>query len=167
LIADALALLASIATAWGEHREALLLFGAASGLHEQAGTAMIFPLDVGRVRRDLATLRQALGDRDVAAIEEEGRTLPWSDVIAVAAALSPPDGSPDGARVEAPARLTPRERDVLHLLAEARTDREIADALFLSPRTVNWHVRGILAKLGAASRREAVAQARAEGLISP
>jgi DNA-binding CsgD family transcriptional regulator len=167
LIADALALIASIATAWGQHHEALLLFGAASGLHEQAGTAMIFPLDAGRVSRDLAALGEALGEREAAAIEEEGRMLPWSDVIAIAAALTPPGGSPEAARAETPDRLTPRERDVLQLLAETRTDREIADALFLSPRTVNWHVRGILAKLGAASRRDAVAQARAEGLVSP
>jgi DNA-binding CsgD family transcriptional regulator len=68
---------------------------------------------------------------------------------------------------ESPPRLTRRERDVLRLLAESRTDREIAEALFLSPRTVNWHVRGVLAKLGAVSRHEAVARAQAEGLISP
>jgi excisionase family DNA binding protein len=166
LVADALALIASIATAWGQHRKALLLFGAASDLHERAGTAMIFPLDAGRVSRDLAALREALGEREAAALLAEGRTLPWSHVIAIAAALVPDSGR-KAARAETPDRLTRRERDVLQLLAEARTDREIADALFLSPRTVNWHMRSILAKLDASSRRAAVAQARAEGLISP
>jgi DNA-binding CsgD family transcriptional regulator len=41
----------------------------------------------------------------------------------------------------------------------------IADALFLSRRTVNWHVRSILARLGCATRGEAVARARNSGLI--
>ena len=52
--------------------------------------------------------------------------------------------------------LTPREREVLELLAEFRTDQEIADALVLSVRTVESHVAHILQKLGARNRREAV-----------
>jgi DNA-binding CsgD family transcriptional regulator len=46
---------------------------------------------------------------------------------------------------------------VLRLLAAGRTDREIADALFVSRRTVNSHVANILGKLGVRSRREAAA----------
>jgi DNA-binding CsgD family transcriptional regulator len=61
--------------------------------------------------------------------------------------------------------LTRRERDVLRLMAEHKSDREIAEALFLSLRTVNWHVRSILGKLAATSRRDAVSTARAEGLV--
>lgn len=51
--------------------------------------------------------------------------------------------------------LTAREAEVLGLVARHRTDKEIAEALFLSPRTVSTHVTAILAKLGVASRREA------------
>ncbi len=61
--------------------------------------------------------------------------------------------------------LTPRERDVLRLLATRWTDREIADALFLSRPTVSSHVASILAKLGVHSRREAVARARELALL--
>ena len=57
------------------------------------------------------------------------------------------------------------ERDVLRQLAEHKTDREIADALYLSLRTVNWHVGSVLSKLGVATRRDAVVKARAEGLV--
>ena len=64
-----------------------------------------------------------------------------------------------------PGDFTPRERDVLRLLVARRTDREIAAALFLSPRTVQWHVASILGKLGAASRREAAAMAVARDLV--
>jgi DNA-binding CsgD family transcriptional regulator len=62
--------------------------------------------------------------------------------------------------------LTAREHDVLRLIAQARTDREIAAALFLSPRTVNAHVASILGKLGVPTRRAAVARARELDLLS-
>jgi DNA-binding NarL/FixJ family response regulator len=62
--------------------------------------------------------------------------------------------------------LTARERDVLCLLAEGRTDHEIAAVLFLSRRTINGHVAHILSKLDVHSRREAVTMARAHGMLS-
>jgi DNA-binding CsgD family transcriptional regulator len=55
--------------------------------------------------------------------------------------------------------LTARERDVLALLAEGRTDRQIAEALFISPRTVAMHVSSILTKLGVPNRGGAAALA--------
>jgi DNA-binding CsgD family transcriptional regulator len=54
---------------------------------------------------------------------------------------------------------------VLRLVAQARTDREIAATLFLSPRTVNAHVASILGKLDVANRRAAVARARELDLL--
>jgi DNA-binding NarL/FixJ family response regulator len=54
---------------------------------------------------------------------------------------------------------------VLRLLAEGRTDREIADALSVSPRTVAKHVAAILAKLDAPSRAAAAAHAVRHGLV--
>jgi DNA-binding CsgD family transcriptional regulator len=59
-----------------------------------------------------------------------------------------------GSRVP-PARLTDRERDVLALLCRRYTDAEIAELLFISPRTASTHVSSILRKLGASNRREA------------
>ncbi|WP_367129857.1 AAA family ATPase [Saccharothrix sp. HUAS TT1] len=50
--------------------------------------------------------------------------------------------------------LSPREQDVARLLAGGRTNREIADVLFLSPRTVEQHVARVLRKLGVASRAD-------------
>lgn len=57
--------------------------------------------------------------------------------------------------------LTGREAEVLRCLAEGRTDREIAQALTISPRTVETHVGAILHKLGARSRAEAARHHRA------
>ncbi|WP_415951661.1 helix-turn-helix transcriptional regulator [Streptomyces sp. KLOTTS4A1] len=55
--------------------------------------------------------------------------------------------------------LTSRERDVLGLVAEGQTNRQIAEALFISPKTASVHVSNILGKLGVASRGEAAAMA--------
>jgi DNA-binding NarL/FixJ family response regulator len=65
------------------------------------------------------------------------------------------------------ARLTPRELEVLHLLVEGRSNRQIAEQLFISGKTVSVHVTNILAKLGVHSRLEAAARARELGLDRP
>ncbi|MEU0005497.1 AAA family ATPase [Streptomyces sp. NPDC006314] len=63
--------------------------------------------------------------------------------------------------------LTAREQDVLRLLARGRSNRQIGEELFISGKTASVHVSNILAKLGAASRTEAVAIAYRQGLIAP
>lgn len=69
------------------------------------------------------------------------------------------------ARTLEPAGLTRREKEVLGLVATGRTNRQIADELFLSTRTVDMHVRNLLAKLGCASRVAAVRRATELGLV--
>jgi DNA-binding CsgD family transcriptional regulator len=61
--------------------------------------------------------------------------------------------------------LSPREQEVLNILAQGRTDRDIAGRLFISERTVHVHVRRILAKLGVSSRTEAAGVAIRQGLV--
>ncbi|MGZ0235660.1 helix-turn-helix domain-containing protein, partial [Streptomyces sp. CPS1] len=61
--------------------------------------------------------------------------------------------------------LTTREREVLRLVAAGRTNRQIAEELFISPKTVSVHVSNILAKLGVSSRGEAAALAHRLGLF--
>jgi DNA-binding NarL/FixJ family response regulator len=61
--------------------------------------------------------------------------------------------------------LTRREQEVLILLAQGLADKEIAEALFISPRTVGGHVTNLLAKLGVDSRTAAAAMAIREELI--
>ncbi len=62
---------------------------------------------------------------------------------------------------------TPREREVLGLLAAGATDEQIAQMLELSPATVQTHVRNAKAKLGARTRAQAVAMALQHGMINP
>lgn len=66
-----------------------------------------------------------------------------------------------------PLDLTPRELTVLELVAGGRTNRQIAQELYLSPRTVDVHVRHILAKLHATNRVEAAGIAHRHGIGSP
>jgi DNA-binding NarL/FixJ family response regulator len=60
--------------------------------------------------------------------------------------------------------LTPRELEVLRLLVDGRSDREIAEALYISPRTVMTHVMNILNKLGVNSRTAAASHAIRHGI---
>ena len=62
-------------------------------------------------------------------------------------------------------RLTPRQRDVLDLLAKGTTTDQIATELHIARETVRNHIRAVLASLGAHSRVEAIAAARAAGLL--
>lgn len=62
--------------------------------------------------------------------------------------------------------LTPRERDVLDLVAEGQSNRRVAERLGISDQTVKFHVASICGKLGALNRTEAVRIAIARGLIA-
>ncbi|MDE3257720.1 MAG: response regulator transcription factor [Gemmatimonadota bacterium] len=64
-----------------------------------------------------------------------------------------------------PDALTTRQKEVLNLIATGLLNKEIADRLYISERTVKFHVSEILAKLGAGNRTEAVAIATEKGLI--
>ena len=65
------------------------------------------------------------------------------------------------------AGLSPRQLEILELLAEGRTQKQIAAALVISPKTVGTHIQSLLARLGVHSRAQAVAEAYRLGLVSP
>ena len=65
------------------------------------------------------------------------------------------------------ASLTPRELQVIRMVMEGRTDREMGEILGLSERTVRYHLTGVFNKLGVGSRPEAVARGIEQGLIDP
>jgi DNA-binding NarL/FixJ family response regulator len=90
-----------------------------------------------------------------------GHVLLEPEVMAALFASQPVEG-PDSAHDDA--GLTPRERDVLRLVAQGRSNREIAHALTLSEKTVKTHVSNVLLKLGAADRTQAALYAVRHGL---
>jgi DNA-binding CsgD family transcriptional regulator len=89
---------------------------------------------------------------------EAAPTLARAAALAARLCATPPGES-------YPAGLTEREVEVLRLLGRRQTDKEIAEALFLGPRTVQSHVAHILNKLGVANRREAASRADHLGLL--
>ena len=78
----------------------------------------------------------------------------------------PAAAGPAGANEALVEPLTARELEVLRRLAAGQTNRQIAEALVITERTVKFHVSAILAKLRAANRTEAVAIANASGLLA-
>jgi DNA-binding NarL/FixJ family response regulator len=165
LIAACLEGLARVSSMQGAAYRAARLAGAASALRAAIG-APLPPFARADLDRAMAQARTALGAPAWLAAWDEGRALPLSDVITEARSISVvplPDraGHPPTPTV----RLTDRERDVLRLLAAGFTDREIADALFLSPRTVHRHLARLYEQLGVHTRTAAVAAAQSAGLV--
>jgi DNA-binding CsgD family transcriptional regulator len=142
------------------------LFGAAHGLAADAGVTFHLP-ERTAYERAQATIRATVGEVRSMAAWQEGRALPAAQAVAEArelvATLSAEEA--DTAQAIEPFGLTTRERDVLRLLATGRTDREIAAALFVSPRTIQTHVAHIRKKLGVSSRTEAAALAIRHDLV--
>jgi DNA-binding CsgD family transcriptional regulator len=81
-------------------------------------------------------------------------------------ATAPADDAPAALDPAKAAGLTAREREVLALVAEGRSNRQIAEALFISRSTVKYHVASLLNKLDADTRAQLVAHAADRGLLS-
>jgi ATP/maltotriose-dependent transcriptional regulator MalT len=107
----------------------------------------------GATLAEAAATARALGAKP---LEEETASLARRARITLDAA-APADGDELG--------LTEREREVLGLVAEGRSNGQIAETLFISRKTASVHVSNILAKLGVASRGEAAAFAHRRGLL--
>jgi DNA-binding NarL/FixJ family response regulator len=80
--------------------------------------------------------------------------------------LRPEAAAPTGRRRGGlPAGLTTREIDILQLVARGQSDRQISEQLYLSPRTVNAHIRHMLAKTLLSNRTELSVWAVEQGLV--
>ena len=160
-VAGALGGLAGV-VALGQPERAVRLLGAAEALRSSVGVR--YGPHYVRGAQVLAEVRSRLAAAAFTAAWDEGRA--WSPERAVAearAVIADALAGTAAPRVSqaagAPAGLTPRELEVLRLLARRLTDKEIAEALSISPRTVAWHVTGVLTKLGVDGRRQAAAEA--------
>jgi DNA-binding CsgD family transcriptional regulator len=162
--------LAGVALDEGRTERAARLLGAAAALADATGMVILEPGDRQQVERDVAAARERLGQGGFAAAWEAGRGLPLAAAIAEARADDAPAPTPVPApttRSQATAHgLTARELDVLRLLVDGKTDREIAAALFIGLRTAQGHVANILAKLGVGSRTAAATAALAGGIVT-
>lgn len=161
-IAGTLAGIAGVAAQGGGDDTAARLLGAAWGVASRMGVHFLaHHVYAERVReRVRARLAPAIFD----AAYQAGRNLTTEAAVRFAQAwLESPAAAPP-AREGSP-RISPREADVLRLLVLGNSDREIAAALRISPRTVQTHVASLFAKFGVNSRVELTANAVRRGLV--
>ena len=167
-VTRALTDIADMAAMTGHPRHAARLLGAAEALNEPLAVSIEFADSSGWRRAHVEALKQ-LGPDTYQQLWESGRQMTWDEAIVEALALPPaareqPADAPHLiAGLASP--LSPREAEVLQLLVDGRTDREVAEALFISPRTAQGHVASIFNKLGVNSRTAAVATALQSGLL--
>ena len=167
-LASALGGLAAVALDAGQASEAAQLLGAAAALRERSGGA-VWPDERARLAHSVTAARTALGDEVYLREAAAGRALSLPEVVARAIAMAaafPSASSPAQAPPPDDAfGLSPREQEVLHMLALGKSNPEIAEMLFIGRGTVRTHVSNILAKLGASTRTEAAMLARDRGLL--
>lgn len=146
----------------GRATMAVQLVGAADALAEEIGLVLP-PIFRGEVEHGLELPRATLGEEAFAEARAAGRALTLGQVLNLALAADAPIADPVTAIT--PSSLTHREREVLILLVDGLSDREIAETLGLSYRTVTSYVRNILDKFNVTSRTAAATHAVRRGLV--
>lgn len=148
------------------HQTAVRVFAAAANLRAPVNS-IIDEVDQPAYQHNLATLAASLGEDAFAAAWEEGEVMPLAAAIACALA-EPPEIAALPAQSDtmdsAPGGLTVREREVAVLIAQGKSNREIAQAMTVGLKTVETYVTRILSKLGCDSRVQVATWALAHGL---
>ncbi len=166
-VATWVAAVAALAGACNDPEQAVRLFGAAAAVCEELGVTFGLPYRA-RFSRAEAEARARIEDGLCAEAQAVGRAMSIHQAVAEAcgalAAIEhlPPLHRGSGTDLG----LTRREHEVLRLIVTGSTDREIATALSISPRTVGVHVSHLLSKLGVETRRAARARAIRDNLLS-
>jgi predicted ATPase/DNA-binding CsgD family transcriptional regulator/transcriptional regulator with XRE-family HTH domain len=170
-----------------DHAARARLLGAADALAQATGSTFAWEWMPGG--QDVMGLRERLArgeeGEELTAAYREGRALPVAQVAALALrlledlartlpqpeaapAIAQPQGQPPQpppAQRTEPSLLSAREAEVLRLVAQGHSSKEIGRRLFLSPSTVNHHIQAIFNKLGVDTRAQAVAVAGQQGLL--
>lgn len=154
--------IAATALKRGHVEEAIRLMGATVPLRGALAPAPTVA-ERQEMDRTVSLARRTLTDSAFLTAWAAGQALTLEQATDEALALT--EETAVRTRPPSPFNLTRREQEVLALLAEHLTDAEIAQRLYLSPRTASNHVANILGKLGVSSRREAAAFATRHGLV--
>jgi DNA-binding CsgD family transcriptional regulator/tetratricopeptide (TPR) repeat protein len=160
VVGDVIEAVGILATTMGAVEHGARLLGAAEALRERIGLRFRVQETEVALARAIAAGRANLGEQRFATMWSAGRSFTPGQVVK--AALDPfmTPSSTGGVS------LTRRETEILRLLAAGMTDPAIAQALFISVRTVENHVARIFAKLGVRTRTAAATTAIATGLIA-
>jgi non-specific serine/threonine protein kinase len=160
-IADALVGWSGVAAASRQTAVAARLLGAAIAIREAIGANRF--LHDAHYRRVRETVAAAMTSAAYEAAIHQGRMLQREEAVSLALAVRPE--APEIITNRPDVSLTHRELEVLQLVSEGKSNRQIAEALYLSHRTVGVHITNMLSKIGVPSRTAAVAFARSRNLL--
>jgi len=151
--------LAMVVSMQGKHVWAAQIWGAAEVLRETIGQPQA-PVERIMYENAIKDVHRHLGERTFAAAYERGRLMSPDQVLQEQVSITslPPTPSTPVARkmpVSNPAGLTPREVEVLRLVAQGMTNEQVANQLVISSRTVDTHLTSIYGKIGVSSRSAA------------
>jgi len=161
--------LAAVVAAQGEPIRAVWFMSAAQALRETIGTPLPSLLQATH-DFTITSVRTQLGEQAFDAAWAEGQTLTAEQVLVSLEpmpkpALTTPSSASVASLPPPHAGLTPREIEVLILLAQGLTSAHIAEQLVIGVVTVNFHVRSIYSKLGVSSRNAATRYALEHHLV--
>ena len=148
------------------------LWGAAKAVRDAMG-APLPPIERADYERSMATACTRLGEKAFTAAWAEGRTMTPEQALtaqgtatkSIPATIGQPSTLPAKTAPTYPAGLTAREVEILRLVAQGKTDAQVADQLVISPRTVNWHLTSIYGKISVSSRAAATHYAMEQHLV--
>ena len=144
---DILECLAEVAGGAGKHREATRLFGAAEAIREHTGLVRFKTYDADH-NASVGALRNSMDDNEFEEAWSEGSALSIDEAVSCARR-----GRGERKRPTIGwASLTPAELNVVRLVGEGLPNKDIAERLFISPRTVQAHLGHVYSKLGVNSR---------------
>jgi ATP/maltotriose-dependent transcriptional regulator MalT len=159
-MASVLEALAEVACSQGHLERAARLFGAAEALREAIG-APVPPCERPERDRCVAAANAGMSEEAFSAARALGRAAKLQETVSYAREVPRERPKPTAA----PGVLSARELEVLRLVAEGLTNPQVAERLYLSPRTVGQHLRSVYRKLEVPSRAAAVRRADELGLI--
>ena len=152
-IAFTLELLGWLAARAGSHQRAAWLLGGADPLWERAGGRLAATASFERLHAEaVGGCGSALGGKLFAELFARGVRHPVEAMVAFALNDTGDPAAGGGTRIRLPSQLTAREREIASLVAAGLSNRQIAEMLFISRRTVDAHLEHIFGKLGITSR---------------
>jgi non-specific serine/threonine protein kinase len=167
-LGDNLASLAIAAERQGRHHRAARLIGAVDAVRARThAPLLLIPMQIARYEQTICETRAQLGDEVFAVTRAAGRSLSLEEAVSEALMSTWSPEVPTHARAaqdQATGGLTLREQEVLKLIVAGYSNRQVAEALFISHRTATTHVGHILAKLDVGTRAEAAAWGVRQGL---
>jgi len=158
--------IADLISTEGQAEHKTRLYGASESILETIGAPLYVQMhDRELYARTLEKLRAHLGERAFEAVWSEGRAMTTKQAmdLALEHQATPQEQPPPSAQY--PAGLSTREVDVLKLVARGMTNAQIAEVLYISPRTVNAHLGSVYHKIGSSTRAEAARFATEHGLL--